>query len=190
MHSLPSVSKPTGHSRIFWVITLPTCLWETEEKAMWELPILSWTFIRAEWWWHILRDRFRSNSTCTLYQVTRNQHNTPGILSWENWQSSSYLRIRKTEYTATGRLPTFLTHSSKHVHTQQYAAIFRYDFTCTLYQVTQRHSRVFEWSPYLLLFGKQKKGSCSRITNPPRTCVQNCSHLMHKIPLRFHTLSP
>ena len=212
MHSLPSVSKPTGHSRIFWVITLPTCLWETEEKAMWELPILSWTFIRAEWWWHILRDRFRSNSTCTLYQVTRNQHNTPGILSWENWQSSSYLRIGKQKTQLLGDYQPFLhirRSMSTHSNMQQYSATISHVLSTkwhkdtpgfssdhpTYYSLGNRKKAAVQESPIpLALVCKIVHTLCTKFRSdftrsPPNRTHSSTSELTQKIDLCSPLLS-
>lgn len=41
LHALSTEYFKTNRTlQDFWVITLPTCLWETEQKAIWELPIL------------------------------------------------------------------------------------------------------------------------------------------------------
>lgn len=137
MNPLPTDSKPTGQPGIFELRRLSTftllAFWQTEDTATQEMPSPSCTFVEAcshFMQWIPLQLR------CNLYQVLQNQQNTLGLLSWENWPCSAYLRFGNQKKQLFENYQSFL-----HIYASRIGGdtchMFRYDFTCTLYRVFQ-----------------------------------------------------
>lgn len=184
LHALSTEYFKTNRTpQEFWVITLPTCLWETEEKVIWELPILLGLL------WELNGDvtSYAIDSAPILHVLSTKWLGTNRPLQnfwgWENWQSSYYSRFTNHSYTFVEACPHLM---------QQYSAIIPHVLS-TKWHKTHKTLQEFWVTTLPTCHWKTEKDSYSRITNPPCTCVErwftfyaeNSAPISHALPTKW-----